>query len=597
MQNFVMFRVVALAKNRRNRMRAIGHLNQQQTKAVLHQLCEPRTAGLLISLSTGVLWLGSGSPGFAQDHPWLPQAAEPPRLIAQVPTNHSTLLFVNQVLGNDASGDGSARSPFRTITRALQVAQPGTAILLAAGTYTAQTGEQFPLVIPAGVTLQADPSASGQPIRIRGGGEVAIASPGRSSGSRGNHVAVLGQSPDNIVGIEIQNPDGEAFMSSVQGVSVRPRSNVVENAASPSANPSGRPVTAIAPPPSLLPLDASPSNSMAMARQATSPPTVTAPALLPPTPIRSGYGRPQATQTRSLSSPAFPSAENERSPSMQVSAPQRSPVANRAQPSVLVSPPSRPGQALPDQELPTVTVARSQAGSLRSPVPPRSGPSAAPVARSVPIPVPPPASPINQMPPQPTVQRAATEPDSVWRSPAVLPEGSTPPASRPAAPVRTPQAAIEIPVPPPASLGEETILRRVPQAAPLPRSQPQVMAVNRPTLPRSSQLLPVPSQEPPLGYTGNLRRIPVPGGSAASSLAWSGQPAARPASLRYRVLVLAEGADIQAQVRSLVPGAFVLNYQGRTVMQTGAFSTRENAEEAARELSRSGLRAVIRPMD
>jgi parallel beta-helix repeat protein len=65
------------------------------------------------------------------------------------------------------SGEGTAQFPFKTLTRALQQAQPGSVIQLSAGTY--QANEQFPLRVPAGVTVAG---ASGQAVVINGGGSV-----------------------------------------------------------------------------------------------------------------------------------------------------------------------------------------------------------------------------------------------------------------------------------------------------------------------------------------------------------------------------------------------------------------------------------------
>jgi parallel beta-helix repeat protein len=100
----------------------------------------------------------------------------------QLSTKHSTLLaqstvaqastsilYVNSSEGNDTA-NGSDRTPFKTITHALKTAQSGTTILLAPGVYSSETGEIFPLVLKAGVTLQGDPATRGQDILIQGEG-------------------------------------------------------------------------------------------------------------------------------------------------------------------------------------------------------------------------------------------------------------------------------------------------------------------------------------------------------------------------------------------------------------------------------------------
>ncbi len=66
--------------------------------------------------------------------------------------------------------DGSDEAPFRTLSEALRQSTPGTVIQLAAGTYSSASGEQFPLVVPAGVVLLGNESTKGQGITLQGGG-------------------------------------------------------------------------------------------------------------------------------------------------------------------------------------------------------------------------------------------------------------------------------------------------------------------------------------------------------------------------------------------------------------------------------------------
>lgn len=77
------------------------------------------------------------------------------------------LLFVDPIAGDDRS-DGGQRSPLRSITRAVQLAQPNTVILLAAGTYSAQTGERFPITLPPNVSLQENPASEERGVTIQG---------------------------------------------------------------------------------------------------------------------------------------------------------------------------------------------------------------------------------------------------------------------------------------------------------------------------------------------------------------------------------------------------------------------------------------------
>lgn len=90
--------------------------------------------------------------------------------VAQTPLN-ATLLYVNPAAGEDVPNAGrSEASPYRSITYAMQQAQPGTIVQLARGSYTTQTGEVFPILIPAGVTLRGSEAENGQTVAIIGGG-------------------------------------------------------------------------------------------------------------------------------------------------------------------------------------------------------------------------------------------------------------------------------------------------------------------------------------------------------------------------------------------------------------------------------------------
>lgn len=81
----------------------------------------------------------------------------------------SPILFVNPSSGND-SANGSQASPLKTITRALQQARSGTTIQLASGTYNTNSGEVFPLTVPAGVAIIGNEASKGSGILIQGGG-------------------------------------------------------------------------------------------------------------------------------------------------------------------------------------------------------------------------------------------------------------------------------------------------------------------------------------------------------------------------------------------------------------------------------------------
>ena len=110
------------------------------------------------------------------------------------------ILYVNSSDGRDTE-NGSDLTPFKTITRALKAAQSGTTILLAPGTYSTETGEIFPLVLKAGVTVQGDPATRGQEVVIRGGGA-------STSKALAQSLTVEITSQATLNGVTVTNPQG-----------------------------------------------------------------------------------------------------------------------------------------------------------------------------------------------------------------------------------------------------------------------------------------------------------------------------------------------------------------------------------------------------
>ncbi|PSB04358.1 hypothetical protein C7B76_32130, partial [filamentous cyanobacterium CCP2] len=150
-------------------------------------------------------------------------------------------------------------------------------------------------------------------------------------------------------------------------------------------------------------------------------------------------------------------------------------------------------------------------------------------------------------------------------------------------------APIEIPVPAPESS----------QVAPV-----AVAAQNLPAPPSQSppaDVLPVPDGNVPLGNIGSLptvnvsRNVAFRAGGGSTGSASSG--ANRRANLRYRVVVDARNEQDQTLVQEIVPSAFRTSVNGRSLIQVGAFNSRDNAEQTVQLLSQSGVRAVIQEME
>lgn len=127
--------------------------------------------------------------------------------LAAVPqaTPTTTILRVQPLTGQDSTADGSDRAPFKTITRALQVAPANTVILLGSGTYSAGSGEQFPLQLKPGVTLQGNPQTFGQNVVIQGGGTYTSPAFGPQM------VAIVGANQAGLVGVTVTNTQGQGI--------------------------------------------------------------------------------------------------------------------------------------------------------------------------------------------------------------------------------------------------------------------------------------------------------------------------------------------------------------------------------------------------
>jgi parallel beta-helix repeat protein len=129
----------------------------------------------------------------------------------------NTIIFVSPN-GSDANSGISADQPLRSLTAALNKnLQSGAIIQLASGTYSAETGEKFPLIIPAGVTLRGNPNNQGQEIIVSGGDR--FVSPTFAQ----QNIAVLAASGSRIEGITLtnKNPRGYAlWLESAQNVTI-----------------------------------------------------------------------------------------------------------------------------------------------------------------------------------------------------------------------------------------------------------------------------------------------------------------------------------------------------------------------------------------
>lgn len=113
------------------------------------------------------------SPALGQDSP---RPSAPPGVDRGPQSQNYRLIHVNAVSGNDGSGDGSQFRPLQSITHALQQATPNSIILLAPGEYSAENGENFPIVLRSAVTIQGAVAPGMEATIIRGNGTFVNAS-------------------------------------------------------------------------------------------------------------------------------------------------------------------------------------------------------------------------------------------------------------------------------------------------------------------------------------------------------------------------------------------------------------------------------------
>jgi parallel beta-helix repeat protein len=122
------------------------------------------------------------------------------RTISQV-----NVLFVNPSVGDDTQGKGGEQTPLKTIAHALRLATANTVIMLSPGTYSAETGEVFPLILKAGVSIQGDARTKGKGINIQGGGDYLS----RSFGSQ--NVTIVGANQARLTGVTVTNSNPRGY--------------------------------------------------------------------------------------------------------------------------------------------------------------------------------------------------------------------------------------------------------------------------------------------------------------------------------------------------------------------------------------------------
>lgn len=161
-------------------------------------------AGCSFLVIGGSLWLDSGVSRAQQ----LVQRTNQDSVASQV-----KVLSVNSSIGNDTTGNGTEHQPFKTITTALRLAGRNTVILLAPGTYSTASGETFPLLLKAGVTIEGNPRTRGQNILIKGGGVFCRGANEHTTSSctTPQNVTIVGATHAGLTGVTVTNPNQQGY--------------------------------------------------------------------------------------------------------------------------------------------------------------------------------------------------------------------------------------------------------------------------------------------------------------------------------------------------------------------------------------------------
>jgi len=529
------------------------------------------------------------------------------QLLSQTLESDINILYVSSIGGSDTGGNGSDRAPFKTLTYALSVAPPKTAILLAPGTYSAQSGEKFPLMLRPSVTVQGNPQTRGQNIVIKGGGEFI------SPTSAGQNITILGADGAGLSGVTVTNTNYRGYAlwiesssptvvnntfsgSTHDGISVvgtsrptiggnffskngangitifgssRPevRDNVFENTGF------GVNVAQNASP--LLIGNKITRNKDGVVVQADARPV-----------LRNNYIERNQRDGIVAIARALPDLGTAAEPGGNVIRNNGQYDVNNAAKGQVI--PAYGNQLLSSRTTGSVDVAGTFSppapiggGALQLTIdrPPRTGGPDTSLPAYTPGPLSPRVERAPISPPAPvsrrTVQNLSAPPSPQWRQ-DISPMNA---ADSPVVP-----GTIAIPVPDPNSRSLSEISVQQSMIPPYFDSSSSVSSEGR---------LPVPDRNIPLGRGGY---VPAPlGGNSLPDPRESSPSFDRPSAvgLRYRVVVDTDRPGDRQKMQSLVPGAFRSFSRGRSVMQAGAFREREKAEELLQMLTLNGLSARI----
>ena len=515
---------------------------------------------------------------------------EPPQLhLTQIPlneraTSQQNALFVNPSF-RDETGNGSESTPFKTITQALQVAQPNHVIILSTGTYSTSSGETFPLILKPGVSIQGDPATRGDNILIKGGGVFLSPTFARQN------ITILGANQAGLIGVTVTNPNPRGY-----GLWIESTSPVVNNNTFTENKHDGISITGNSAP-NIRSNYFYQNGANGMTIYGTCRPEVRENVF-----EKTGFGiniaqkaAPVLINNRITDNRAGIVAQANTRPVLRGNV-----IEGSTEDGVVAIANSQP-------DLGTVTepggnvfrrnhrydinsIASSQvisafgnqlandrtSGNINL-----AGNSPVPTAQN-------------------EVKQHADEAVIVTTTPIAI---AVPlPDSTPQLPATPQQISLRMTpnIPNQKENSDSADSNTVPVVPPPPQPDGigQALPVLQPAPIVVTELLPVPSPNIPVGESRQLPPVVVP----TNPLPSAEIPPLPPTQgtllgLRYRVVVEAESQSKQSLVRSLIPGAFRTFSKGRVFMQAGAFSDRAKANEIQQMLVTKGLKATIEQMN
>ncbi|MDJ1183717.1 DUF1565 domain-containing protein [Roseofilum casamattae] len=513
-----------------------------------------KTLAYCSTLILSILNLGFGEAIF-------PQTALAQDIIVQTrpqPSAERPALWVNPQNGNDQSGRGTTQAPYRTLSHALRMAAPNSIIQLAPGTYSEQTGETFPIRLKPNVIVIGDPDSKGKDTIITGGGFFLSPTFARQN------IALLGANDAALAGVTVTNPNSRGYGLWIESSSLVVADNTFTGSVHDGISVTGKSGSNI--------------HSNQFTRNGANGITIY------------GSSNPEV-RNNVFDNTGFGININQKATPLIVN----NQIINNRDGVVVqakAAPILRDNQIENNQRNGLVAISQSQpnlgtagepgnnrfrnngeydinAQSSRHTIPAFGNQL---LTKRI-------SGRLDFQGTTPLVQPVA-EPNP--RS--IPPRTIVPAPSRPTLPpprTNSPSAPIPIPVPPP------------PQSrSPLPpprTNNPSSVTSQVPSL----DPLPVPNSNIPIGdgsYRGqpsvstrpNVPGSPPPPPTLASAL-----------GLQYRVIVYPTSWQDQNRVKALVPDAFRSSYQGRSVIQVGAFPTLEEARARLQLVQGSGLRAEV----